>query len=137
MSRVESQTRKSLHHELSNPAVFRFEKLEVWQKAVQFADEVYLLTSKFPDAERFGLTSQMRRSAVSVSSNIAEGCGRSTDKEFARFVEIGYGSLMECVSQAHIAKSQGLLSAGENDNLHRLAEELSRMLSGLRNSLHR
>jgi four helix bundle protein len=68
--------------------VFRFEKLAVWQKAVEFADRVYALTREFPDAERFRLTSQMRRAAVSISSNVAEGSGRSSDKDFAHFVEV-------------------------------------------------
>ena len=78
--------------------MFRFEKLDVWNKAIDYADLVYSLTKSFPADERFGLTSQMRRSAVSVSSNVAEGSGRSSDKDSARFIEIGYGSLMECVS---------------------------------------
>ncbi len=67
---------------------FRFENLAVWQKALDFADRVYDVTSQFPADERFGLTNQMRRAAVSISSNIAEGTGRMTNKDFARFVEI-------------------------------------------------
>lgn len=86
--------------------MFRFEKLDVWHKAIEHANRVYELTRKFPVDERFGLTSQMRRSAVSVSSNIAEGSGRTSDTGFARFLEIAYGSLMEVVSQAKIAKLQ-------------------------------
>jgi four helix bundle protein len=66
--------------------MFRFEKLDVWQKAIEYADCVYSMTREFPAEERFGLTSQLRRSAVSVSSNIAEGTGRSSDVEFSRFV---------------------------------------------------
>ena len=75
--------------------MFRFEKLEVWQNAVAFANRVYEVTRGFPDNERFGLTSRMRRAAASVSSNIAEGSGRSSDKDFSHFVQIAYGSLME------------------------------------------
>jgi len=71
--------------------MFRFEKLDVWQKAVEYADLIYKLTKKFPPEERFGLTSQLRRSAVSISSNIAEGTSRSSDSDLARFVEIAYG----------------------------------------------
>ena len=74
---------------------FRFQKLVVWQKAIDFADHIYDATVPFPSEERFGLTNQMRRAAVSISSNIAEGSGRSSDNEFRRFVEIAYGSLME------------------------------------------
>ncbi len=80
--------------------MFRFEKFEVWQNAIEFAELVYTATRAFPADERFGLTSQMQRASVSVSSNIAEGSGRASDKDFARFVEIAYGSLMEVVSQS-------------------------------------
>ena len=83
--------------------MFNFEKLDVWQEAIQFADLVYELTSNFPDEERFGLTNQMRRAAVSVSSNIAEGSSRISRTDFARFVEIATGSLFEVVSQTTIA----------------------------------
>jgi four helix bundle protein len=73
--------------------MFRFEKLDVWRLAVELVDKVYIFTKVFPADERFGLTNQMRRAAVSISSNIAEGSGRISDKDFARFVEISYGSL--------------------------------------------
>jgi len=115
--------------------MFRFEKLEAWQLAVELAERVYKATSQFPDNERFGLTSQMRRSAVSISSNIAEGSGRASDGDFARFLEIAYGSLMEVVSQSRIAKLQGLLKADEYDELYQSSERLARVLSGLRSSL--
>ena len=90
-----------------------------------------------PPEERFGLTSQMRRAAVSVSSNIAEGSSRSSDKDFAHYVEIAYGSLMEVVSQAHIACRQNFLSAGRLESLRNCAEELAKMLSGLKSTLTR
>jgi len=89
--------------------MFNFEKLEVWQKAIALADVIYSNTRNFPADERFGLTNQMRRSVVSVSSNIAEGSSRSSKTDFGRFVEIGTGS----------------------------ADEIGRMLSGLRTSLDR
>jgi four helix bundle protein len=116
-------------------SMFRFEKLGVWQKAVDFADSVYQVTRKFPADERFGLTSQMRRAAVSVSSNIAEGSGRSSDKDNAHFIETAYGSLMEVVSQAEASRRQSFLTREQRDELYAAAEELARMLSGLRNSL--
>ena len=115
--------------------MFRFEKLEVWQKAVDFADRVYAMTFEFPDVERFGLTSQMRRAAVSISSNVAEGSGRSSDNDFAHFVEIAYSSLMEVVSQSQIALNQEFLKQPARDDIYARAEELARMLSGLRSSL--
>jgi len=77
----------------------------------------------------------MRRAAVSVSSNVAEGSGRSSDIDFARFIEIAYGSLMEVISQASIAKLQGLMAESSYDKLYHDSEELARMLSGLRSTL--
>ena len=70
--------------------MFGFEKLDVWQKAIEFADNIYGLTANFPSDERFGLTSQLRRAAVSISSNVAEGSSRSSKVDFARLVEIAY-----------------------------------------------
>jgi len=115
--------------------MFRFEKLDVWVRAVDFADAVYTATRFFPDEEKFGLTSQMRRASVSISSNIAEGSGRGSDKEFARFVGIAYGSLMEVVSQSRIALRQSFMSGKNANDLYNTAEELARMLSGLRSHL--
>lgn len=115
--------------------MFNFEKLDVWQKAIAFADLVYSLTRNFPSDERFGLTNQMRRAAVSISSNIAEGTSRSSRTDFARFVEIATGSLFEVISQAHIGRNQGFLPPSDFTRLYEAAEEQSRMLSGLRRSL--
>jgi four helix bundle protein len=115
--------------------MFNFEKLEVWQEAINFADTVYILTRTFPEAERFGLTNQMRRAAVSISSNLAEGSSRSSRPDFARFVEIATGSLFEVVSQATISKRQGFLSGNDFDQLYCACEKQSKMLSGLRRSL--
>ena len=117
--------------------MFRFEKLDVWRKAIDFADRVYAVTRALPAEERFGLAGQMRRASVSISSNIAEGSGRSSDKDFGRFLEIAYGSLMEVVSQTRIAYHQSFLQEQESEDLYNKAEELARMLSGLRASLKR
>jgi four helix bundle protein len=115
--------------------MFNFEKLEVWQEAINFADSVYAITKTFPDSERFGLTNQMRRAAVSISSNIAEGSSRSSRPDFARFVEIATGSLFEVVSQATISKRQAFLSEADFNRLYSACEKQSKMLSGLRRSL--
>ena len=115
--------------------MFNFEKLEAWQRAIEFADLVYKATRSFPDDERFGLTNQMRRAAVSISSNIAEGTSRSSRTDYARFVEIATGSLFEVVSQSVISKRQGFLSEADYLRLYAAAEEQSRMLSGLRRAL--
>lgn len=115
--------------------MFNFEKLEVWHKAIQFADLVYSVTRSFPDEERFGLTSQMRRAAVSISSNIAEGASRSSRGDNSRLVEIASGSLFEVVSQSLIARNQGFLEREDFQKLYDAAAEQSRMLSGLRKHL--
>ena len=116
--------------------MFRFEKFDVWQQAVDFADNIYACTQTFPRDEQFGLTSQMRRASVSVSSNIAEGSSRSSDRDFARFVELAYGSLMEVVSQVCIAKRQGLLAAPQFETIYGDAERIARQLSNLRSTLN-
>ena len=112
--------------------MFNFEKLGVWQKAIDFADAVYRITKAYPNDERFGLTNQMRRAAVSVSSNIEEGTSRSSHHDYARFVEIATGSVFEVVSQSFVSQRQGLLDETNFQHLYAAAEELSRMLSGLR-----
>ena len=115
--------------------MFNFEKLEVWQKAIDFAALVYNETRAFPTEERFGLTNQLRRAAVSISSNIAEGSSRSSRNDFARFVEIATGSVFEVVSQGFIARRQNFLGEDQFRKIYADAEELSRMLNGLRKSL--
>jgi four helix bundle protein len=115
--------------------MFNFEKLEVWQKAIDFANLVYNETRAFPAEERFGLINQLRRAAVSVSSNIAEGSSRSSKSDFARFLEIAAGSVFEVVSQGFVAQRQGFWSDVQFRRIYSDAEELSRMLSGLRKSL--
>ena len=115
--------------------MFGFEKLEVWQKSIELCDCVYALTRPFPADEKFGLTSQMRRSAVSVASNIAEGSSRGSHIDFSRFIEISYGSLMELVTQALIAKNQGLLTELNYTEIYNRSAQIARMLSGLKGSL--
>lgn len=115
--------------------MFNFEKLDTWNEAIAFADLVYSLTRTFPDEERFGITNQMRRAAVSISSNIAEGSSRSSRPDFARFIEIATGSVFEVVSQATIGLRQGFLSQESYRQIYQAAEKQGRMLSGLRRSL--
>src|ERR1041385_379949 len=96
---------------------------------------MYELTGDFPDQERFGLTNQMRRAAVSISSNLAEGSSRISRTDFGRFVEIATGSLFEVVSQATIALRRRMIAQDDYDRIYRAAEKQSKMLSGLRRSL--
>ena len=117
--------------------MFGFEKLDVWTKAIELADDVYRSTREFPDYEKFGLANQMRRAAVSVSSNIAEGSSRSSSNDFVRFIEIAYGSVMELVSQLHIAQRQSFIETEPARDLYRRCDEVARMLSGLKSSVQK
>jgi len=86
-----------------------FRKLDIWIDGVDLADKVYSMTSKFPTEERFGLSSQMQRAAVSVSSNIAEGSAKDSDKDYCRFLGISLGSLYELETQLEIAYRRGYM----------------------------
>jgi four helix bundle protein len=102
--------------------MFNFEKLDVWQKAIDFADLVYSETQGFPTEERFGLTNQLRRAAISISSNIAEGSSRSSKNDFARFTEIAAGSVFEAVSQVFIARRRNFLNEAQFQKIYADAE---------------
>jgi four helix bundle protein len=115
--------------------MFNFEKLGVRQKELDFADIIYRETRVFPAEERFGLTDQLRRAAVSIPSNIAEGSSRLSKNDFARFTEIAAASLFEVVSHSFIARRQNFLPTEAFLKIYAAAEEESRMLSGLRRSL--
>lgn len=115
--------------------MFNYEKLDVWGEAIAFADMIYRVTRDFPSDERYGLVNQMRRAAVSVSSNIAEGSSRNSRNDFARFIEIATGSVFEVASQAHLAQRQGYLSEADFQAIHQHAAQIGRMLSGLRKNL--
>jgi len=116
-------------------ATFRFYQLSVWKKAIDYADAIYEATASFPSAERFGLTSQLCRAAVSISSNIAEGSSRSSGKDFVRFIEIAYGSIMETVSQLCVSQRRRFITTEQLESLTTAAEELARMLSGLKKNV--
>jgi four helix bundle protein len=116
--------------------MFNFEKLDVWRKAIDFADLVYKHTRQFPVEERFGLTNQMRRAAISISSNIAEESSRMSQPDFGRFIEIATGSVFEVTSQAFVGRRQGFLSRESFQAMYTAAEEVGRMLSGLRKPLN-
>lgn len=111
--------------------IFSFEKLKVWQKARQLSISVYKLTKSFPDEERFGLISQMRRCSVSISSNIAEGSGRHSSKDKARFTEIAYSSLLELLNQLILSQDLEFISKEELATLRKLISEIAAMLDGL------
>ncbi len=115
--------------------VKQFRELKVWQKAMVLARETYSVTAGFPKQEMFGLTSQMRRAAVSVPSNIAEGQGQLTDKGFVLYLSRARGSLYELETQAELAEGLGYLKRQDLDQVLSECNEVGRMLHGLVNSM--
>jgi len=117
---------------------FRFEKLEVWQEARKINQVIYRLTRKFPKEELFAMTSQIRRasiSIISISSNIAEGSGRNSDKDFAHFLEPAYGSLMEVASIFYLAFNEGYVKESDLDPFFDELERLAKRTVSLNRSL--
>ncbi len=114
-----------------------YRELVVWRKAMDLVRAIYDETKGWPKEEQYGLTSQIRRAAVSVPSNIAEGQGRSSTKEFLKHVSIAYGSLMEVETQIIIAQEQAYCSAEQAEMLLALAAEVGRLLNGLSRALKR
>jgi four helix bundle protein len=112
---------------------YSFEKLRVWQATRKLAKTIYLATSKFPHEERYGLTSQCNRAAISVTANLAEGCSRQSRKDQAHFTEIAYGSLMELACLLILCKDIGILSEDAENDLRITIEEVSPQV----NALHR
>ena len=112
-----------------------YQELKVWQTGIEITKAVYALTAKFPSDERFGLTQQIRRCAVSIPSNIAEGHSRESKRELARFVSISRGSLAELETQLIIAKELGYGDTASINHLLEMAGKEGRMLTGLRRSL--
>jgi four helix bundle protein len=114
--------------------LYSFEKLEVWKLARDFVSDIYCCTSKFPKKERYGLCSQMERSAVSIMSNIAEGTSRTSNKEKVRFIEIAYGSLMENYNQLFVCLDQKYIIDEQFKKLKEQINTIGRMLTALKNS---
>jgi four helix bundle protein len=108
-----------------------FKDLLVWQRAIELTLAVYNLTSRFPGSERFGLTNQMRRAAVSIASNIAEGYGRSTKGEYVQFLGHARGSCSELETQVVIAKALGLGKSEDVTSAEGLCNDVGRLLGGL------
>ena len=94
-----------------------FRDLEVWQASVLFVQKIYSVTKTFPSDERFGLTSQMNRAVVSIASNIAEGCSRTSQKDFSRFLQLSLGSAFELETQIEIAKVIGFINENTGDEI--------------------
>lgn len=111
---------------------YSFEKLEVWKESKEFTKKIYGVTSKFPESEKFGLISQIRRASVSICSNIAEGSARQTDKDKARFTTIAFSSAVEVLNQLIISRELNLLSEEEYQNCRSLLESITNKLNALR-----
>lgn len=111
--------------------VKNYRDLIVWQKAMGLVTEIYQYTKSFPEEERYGLTSQLRRSSVSLPSNMAEGYGRNSTQDYIRFLRIANGSLFELQTQLEIAHNLGFLTENRFPVLFEMSREIERMLSSL------
>jgi four helix bundle protein len=117
--------------------VRNYQDLIVWQKAMDLVENIYASSRSFPREEVYGLTSQLRRAAVSIPSNIAEGQGRRTTADFVRHLSIAYGSLRELETQTLMAARLQYLSSVSSQDILRTAGEVGRLLNGLISSLAR
>jgi four helix bundle protein len=113
-----------------------YKDLVAWQKAILLVTDIYAITRTFPADEKFGLTSQLNRAAVSVPSNIAEGWGRETSKNFVQFLRNSRGSLMEIQTQLIIAKNLGYINAAQFETTTGTSEEVGRIIHGLIKSIN-
>lgn len=105
----------------------KYKHLDIWNKSILLVDEIYVLTKSFPKEEMFELTQQMRRATVSIPSNIAEGAGRNSDKQFIQFLSIASGSTTELETQLIIANRQGYLSEDQLNLMLRLIDDIQKM----------
>ena len=113
------------------------EKLEAWKKSIEATLTVYKVTERFPKEEKFGLTSQLRRAAVSIPANIAEGAARTSGKEFCHFLSNAQGSASEAETELLIAHRLGYVQAGQYEPLRASIAEVGRMITGLSQKLRR
>ena len=111
---------------------FSFEKLEVWKCSVDFTKSIYELTTSFPENEKFGLTSQLRRASISIASNLAEGTSRSTNKDKAHFTTMAFSSLMEVLNQLILSKELNFIAENDYEKLREDINKISNMLNALR-----
>lgn len=112
-----------------------FKNLNVWNKAVDLAVKVYETTALFPSEEKFGMTSQMRRSSVSIPSNIVEGTARNSSKAFTNCLDISLGESFELETQSIIARRVGLLNQDSFDSINQDLDEIQKMLIGLKSNV--
>jgi len=114
-----------------------FRSLSVWQKSHKLAVLIYQKTKKFPKEEVYGISSQLRRAIVSIPANLAEGCGRGSDKDFAKFAQIAFGSASESEYLILLSNDLGYIDKTESDELTEKVTEIKRMLTSLIKNLHK
>ncbi|WP_424494249.1 four helix bundle protein [Salinimicrobium sp. GXAS 041] len=112
-----------------------FKELKVWQKGIELVTETYLLSRDFPKEEIYGLTSQLRRAAVSIPSNIAEGCGRKTNKDFSNFLGVALGSAFEFETQIIICKNLNFLNEKDFEQFEKEVHHIQNMIIKLQSTL--
>ena len=113
--------------------IYSFEKLEVWKEAKELSKIIYIITKSFPDDEKFGLTSQLKRASISICSNIAEGSARKTNKDKAHFTTIAFSSAVEVLNQIIISHELNLINSEEYETLRQKIESITNKLNALRN----
>ena len=116
---------------------FRFEQLEIWREAGKYAEKIYNITKKFPREELFGLTNQLKRSASSISANIAEGSGSGSKKDFSNYLNIANKSIYETVSHLYLAQKQNYISEKNREELYSEAEILVKRIQAFKKWLNR
>lgn len=114
---------------------YYFEKLEVWRNAKNFALNIYVITQNFPSEEKFGITNQLRRASLSISANIAEGFSRNSDKEKAHFLNIAYGSTIECINFLIFSFEIHYISQQDYEEARLKAEHITNQIQALSKSI--
>lgn len=113
----------------------KFKELIVWKKSRELVKEIYLMSNSFPEDERFGLTQQIRRAVVSISSNIAEGAGRTTNMDFCRFLDIANGSAFEVETQLYLALDLNFIKSDAFETINIKLQDVQKLLFNFRKSL--
>jgi four helix bundle protein len=116
-------------------SISRFRELRAWQLGMELAEHVYLLTDSFPKSETYGMTSQIRRSAISIPSNLAEGHGRTSSKEFLHFIAIAYGSICELETQILLSHRLKYINVNDSETVLALLIETSKTIRGLQKAI--
>lgn len=112
-----------------------YKHLKIWEQGIELVKQIYVLTAHLPPTEKFGLTSQITRAAVSIPSNIAEGCSRNSEMEFKRFLEIAMGSLFEVDTQLIIIQELNFIKSEDLKSIFELIETEGKMINGLINTI--